>query len=89
MRPPLKAPDASRPSQFATQSVTCAILREELYVMPVFSPLLFHKKFKRIVLNFDRKVMNFLLRLRGTWEKVSFGTTYTGYSCFKAGLCFQ
>lgn len=34
-RPPPMSPDASRPSQFATQSVTCAILRGELYVMPL------------------------------------------------------
>lgn len=35
--PPLVPPDATHPSQFATQSVTCVIFREELYVMPFFS----------------------------------------------------
>lgn len=39
--PPPMPPDASRPSQFATQSVTCAILRGELYVMPLFFLLFF------------------------------------------------
>lgn len=65
--PPPMPPDASRPSQFATQSVTCAILRGELYVMPLFFLFFFFQMFEPgKVLNFDRKVMNFLLRLRGT-----------------------
>lgn len=36
--PPLLPPDASRLSQFATQSETCAMFGEDLYVMPFFSP---------------------------------------------------
>lgn len=59
--PPLVPPDTTHPSQFATQSVTCVIFREELYVMPFF------QMFKQeMVLNFDHTVMNFLLRLKGT-----------------------
>lgn len=34
--PPLVPPDASRLRQFATQSETCAMFGEDLYVMPFF-----------------------------------------------------
>lgn len=62
--PPLLPPDASRLSQFATQSETCAMFGEDLYVMPFFPTFQMFKP--GMVLNFDHKVMNFLLRLKGT-----------------------
>ena len=63
--PPPTSPDASRLSQSATQSVTCAMFGEKLYVMPLFfsSSSCFQMFKLGMVLNFDRSVMNFLLRL--------------------------
>lgn len=60
--PPPMSPDTSRPSQFATQSVTCnfkrGIVCYATLALQMFEP--------GMVLNSDRKVMNFVSGLRGT-----------------------
>lgn len=85
--PPLVSPDASRLSQFATQSVTCAMFGEKLYVMPLLFFPCFQKFKQGMALNFDHSVMNFLLGSKELKENI-FGTIYTGYSGFKASLDF-